>query len=71
MEDEIDIEDLIEEEQCVYTLTGGGYIKRTSASMLSWAMSRPSSRWARSWAFFRSYWVRRMMTCSWKAMQGQ
>ena len=30
--DEIDIEDLIEEEQCVYTLTDGGYIKRTSAS---------------------------------------
>jgi len=32
VEDEIDIEDLIEEEQCVYTLTEGGYIKRTSAS---------------------------------------
>ena len=29
VEDEIDIEDLIEEEQCVYTLTDGGYIKRT------------------------------------------
>ena len=27
-----DIEDLIEEEQCVYTLTDGGYIKRTPAS---------------------------------------
>ncbi len=32
VEDEIDIEDLIEEEQCVYTLTQGGYIKRTPAS---------------------------------------
>ena len=32
VEDEIDIEDLIEEEQCVYTLTDGGYIKRTPAS---------------------------------------
>ncbi|MCI9443862.1 MAG: DNA gyrase subunit A [Oscillospiraceae bacterium] len=32
VEDEIDIEDLIEEEQCVYTLTEGGYIKRTPAS---------------------------------------
>ena len=32
LEDEIDIEDLIEEEQCVYTLTSGGYIKRTPAS---------------------------------------
>ncbi len=32
MEDEIDIEDLIEEEQCVFTLTHGGYIKRTAAS---------------------------------------
>lgn len=30
--DEIDIEDLIEEEQCVYTLTHGGYIKRLPAS---------------------------------------
>ena len=29
VEDEIDIEDLIEEEQCVYTLTNNGYIKRT------------------------------------------
>ena len=29
VEDEIDIEDLIEEEQCVYTLTRNGYIKRT------------------------------------------
>ena len=28
VEDEIDIEDLIEEEDCVYTLTNGGYIKR-------------------------------------------
>ncbi|MCF2618740.1 DNA gyrase subunit A [Oscillibacter valericigenes] len=32
VEDEIDIEDLIEEEQCVFTLTQNGYIKRTSAS---------------------------------------
>jgi len=31
VEDEIDIEDLIEEEQCVYTLTHNGYIKRTPA----------------------------------------
>ena len=32
VEDEIDIEDLIEEEQCVFTMTAAGYIKRTSAS---------------------------------------
>ena len=32
VEDEIDIEDLIEEEQCVYTLTHNGYIKRTPVS---------------------------------------
>ncbi len=32
VEDEIDIEDLIEEEECVFTLTDGGYIKRTPAS---------------------------------------
>ena len=30
--DEIDVEDLIEEEQCVYTLTHGGYIKRMPVS---------------------------------------
>ena len=32
VEDEIDIEDLIEEEQCVYTMTHGGYIKRLPVS---------------------------------------
>ncbi len=31
-EDDIDIEDLIEEEECVFTLTQAGYIKRTPAS---------------------------------------
>ena len=30
--DEIDVEDLIEEEQCVFTLTHGGYIKRLPVS---------------------------------------
>ena len=30
VEDEIDIEDLIEEEECVFTLTENGYIKRTA-----------------------------------------
>ncbi len=35
VEDEIDIEDLIEEEECVYTLTQNGYIKRTAASEYS------------------------------------
>ena len=32
VEDEIDIEDLIEEEQCVFTRTKAGYIKRTPVS---------------------------------------
>ena len=32
VEDEIDIEDLIEEKTCVYTLTHGGYIKRLPAA---------------------------------------
>ena len=32
VEDEIDIEDLIAEEQSVFTMTAGGYIKRTPAS---------------------------------------
>ena len=32
VEDEIDIEDLIEEEQCVFTLTQAGHIKRTPVS---------------------------------------
>ncbi len=30
--DEIDVEDLIPEEECVYTMTGNGYIKRLPAS---------------------------------------
>lgn len=33
VEDEIDIEDLIEEETCVYTLTKAGYIKRVPVSV--------------------------------------
>ena len=32
VEDEIDVEDLIEERQCVFTLTHGGYIKRLPVS---------------------------------------
>ena len=32
VEDELDIEDLIEEEQCVFTMTENGYIKRTPVS---------------------------------------
>ncbi len=32
VEDEIDIEDLIQEEECVFTLTQAGYIKRTPVS---------------------------------------
>ena len=32
VENEIDVEDLIEEEQCVFTLTQNGYIKRTGVS---------------------------------------
>ncbi len=35
VEDEIDIEDLIDEEECVYTLTNNGYIKRVAASVYS------------------------------------
>jgi DNA gyrase subunit A len=32
IEDDIDIEDLIEEEECVFTLTHSGYIKRLPTS---------------------------------------
>lgn len=32
VEDEIDIEDLIEEETCVFTMSNAGYLKRTPAS---------------------------------------
>ena len=35
LENEIDIEDLIEEEECVFTLTQAGYIKRTPVSEYS------------------------------------
>ena len=31
-EDDLDVEDLIPEEQCVFTMTANGYIKRTAAS---------------------------------------
>ncbi len=33
VEDEIDIEDLIEEEECVFTLTSAGYVKRMPVSV--------------------------------------
>jgi len=33
VEDEIDIEDLIAEEQCVFTMTAAGYVKRTPVSL--------------------------------------
>ncbi len=32
VEDDLDIEDLIEEQECVFTLTSGGYMKRTPVS---------------------------------------
>ena len=35
VEDEIDVEDLIEEEQCVFTLSHNGYIKRTPSDEYS------------------------------------
>ena len=44
MENDIDIEDLIEEEQSVFTMTANGYIKRTSASEYAAQGKSPSSR---------------------------
>lgn len=44
VEDEIDIEDLIEEEQCVFTLTQAGYIKRTPVSEYA---AQSKGAWAR------------------------
>ena len=43
VEDDLDIEDLIEEEECVFTLTNGGYIKRTRS-----APTAPSAAAARA-----------------------
>ena len=40
-------------------------IKRTTSSMLSEAIIKPSSMWARSWALRKSYCVRRITT-SWR-----
>ena len=45
VEDEIDIEDLIEEEQCVFTLTQNGYIKRTGVERV--CARRARAAWAR------------------------
>ncbi len=55
--DEIDIEDLIEEEQCVYTLTHGGYIKRMPVSeyRTQAAAAAASAQWRRR---TRTLWTR-------------
>ena len=38
------------------------------SSTMSMAFFRPSKMWARSWAFFRSYWLRRVTTWVWNLM---
>ena len=38
------------------------------SSTMSMAFFKPSKMWARSWAFFRSNWVRRVMTSIWNWM---
>ena len=43
--DEIDMEDLIEEEQCVFTLTHGGYIKRLPVSEYRISLFLTSTDW--------------------------
>ena len=55
VEDELDIEDLIEEEQCVFTLTQAGYIKRTPASEYT-AQSKGRSEERRVGQECRSRW---------------
>ena len=62
VEDEIDLEDLIAQEQCVYTLTHGGYIKRTPAS--EYRAQGRGGKGVRGQALRESDWVENVFTCS-------
>ncbi len=62
VEDEIDIEDLIEEEKCIYTLTNAGYIKRMSLD--SYAAQRRGGKGKRGMATREEDYVETIFTAS-------
>ncbi len=62
VEDEIDFEDLIEEEDCVYTLTHSGYIKRTPAS--EYASQRRGGKGVRAMSTREEDYVETLFTAS-------
>ncbi len=62
VEDEIDLEDLIEEEDCVYTLTHAGYIKRTPVS--TYRSQKRGGRGISGQSLREEDYVAVMMSCS-------
>ena len=62
VEDEIDIEDLIDEETCIYTLTNAGYIKRMSLD--TYAAQRRGGRGKRGMATREEDFVETIFTAS-------
>jgi DNA gyrase subunit A len=62
VEDEIDIEDLIEEEDCVFTLTNAGYLKRTPTS--TYRAQKRGGRGVSGQALREEDYVSTLMTCS-------
>jgi len=62
IEDDIDIEDLIEEETCIYTLTNAGYIKRMSLD--TYAAQRRGGKGKRGMATREEDYVETIFTAS-------
>jgi DNA gyrase subunit A len=62
VEDEIDIEDLIEEEDCVFTLTQAGYLKRTPTS--TYRTQKRGGRGISGQSLREEDYVTSLMTCS-------
>jgi DNA gyrase subunit A len=62
VEDEIDIEDLIEEEDCVFTLTQAGYLKRTPTS--TYRTQKRGGRGISGQSLREEDYVKSLMTCS-------
>ncbi len=62
VEDEIDIEDLIEEEECVFSLTHAGYIKRTPVS--AYRAQRRGGRGVNAQNLREEDFVETLFTCS-------
>ena len=62
VEDDLDIEDLIEEEECVFTLTQGGYIKRTPVS--AYRSQRRGGKGVNAQTLKEEDYVKRLFTAS-------